>query len=353
VKDNRPRKKVGPLSEKLLNLPDFFPLKIKEEETLKTKISQILIAVVVFAAVVFAGMNFFQSTSTEPTAQAEPEVSEVVETPALFPVTITSAGFETTIEKEPISIISLSPSATEIIFAIGAGGQVIAVDSYSTFPETAPISELSGFDPNVEAILAFNPDLVVLNLDSMSSVSVKEALEKIGIPVLMEQAATNLDGVYEEIRILGKATGKVQEAESLIEDMTSKREQILASVSDVVPVRIFHELDSTLYTATSSTFIGGAYKEFGLINIADGAEGADASGYPQLNAEYLISQNPEIIFLADAQYGETSETVSQRPGWSQLDAVKNNKVIELPADISSRWGPRIIDFYQIIADSLK
>jgi iron complex transport system substrate-binding protein len=333
-------------------LPDFFPL-IKEEETLKTKISQILIAVVVFAAVIFAGINFFQSTSPEPTAQAEPEVSEVVETPALFPVTITSAGFETTIEEEPISLVSLSPSATEILFAIGAGGQVIAVDSLSNYPETAPISQLNSFDPNVESILAFNPDLVILNLNSMKANEVREALDKLGIPVLMEQAPDDMEGVYQEIRVIGTATGKLANAEELITQMQQRRAEILESVKDVSPVNFFHELDNTLYSVTSSTFIGSVYKDFGLINVADGAEGADQSGYPQISAEYLVSENPQLIFLADAQYGETVEIVSARAGWSQIDAVVNSKVIELPADIPSRWGPRIIDFYQIIADSLK
>ncbi len=320
---------------------------------MKTKISQILIAVVVFAAVIFAGINFFQSTSTEPTAQAEPEVSEVVETPALFPVTITSAGFETTIEEEPISLVSLSPSATEILFAIGAGGQVIAVDSLSNYPETAPISQLNSFDPNVESILAFNPDLVILNLNSMKANEVREALDKLGIPVLMEQAPDDMEGVYQEIRVIGTATGKLANAEELITQMQQRRAEILESVKDVSPVNFFHELDNTLYSVTSSTFIGSVYKDFGLINVADGAEGADQSGYPQISAEYLVSENPQLIFLADAQYGETVEIVSARAGWSQIDAVVNSKVIELPADIPSRWGPRIIDFYQIIADSLK
>ena len=320
---------------------------------MKTKISQVLIAVVVFAAVVFAGMNFFQSTSPEPTAQPE-VVEEVVETAqANFPVTLTSAGFETTIEKAPISLVSLSPSATEIIFAIEAGNQVIAVDSLSNYPETAPISELNSFDPNVESILAFNPDLVILNLNSMKVNEVREALGKLGIPVLLEQAPSDINGVYEEIRIIGAATGKVENAEKLIEQMQASRAAILESVKDVSGVKFFHELDNTLYSATSSTFIGSVYKDFGLSNIADGAEGADQSGYPQISAEYLVSENPALIFLADAQYGETIDVVKNRAGWSEIDAVKNNKVIELPADIPSRWGPRIIDFYQIVADALK
>lgn len=322
---------------------------------MKEKISQVLIAVVVFAAVVFAGINFFQSTETEPQAQNEVEVVEE-ESPAVistFPVTLNSAGFETTIELEPISLVSLSPSATEIIFAIGAGNQVIAVDALSNYPETAPISALNSFDPNVESILAFNPDLVVLNLNSMKANDVREALEKLGVPVLMEEAPSNMDELYEQIRILGQATGKIENSEQLISEMKDERAQILASVEGVEPVKFFHEIDNTLYSVTSSTFIGSVYKDFGLINIADAAEGADQSGYPQISAEFLVSENPQIVFLADAQYGETVEVVSQRAGWSQIDAVVNNKVIELPADISSRWGPRIIDFYQIVADALK
>lgn len=322
---------------------------------MKNKISQVIIAVVVFAAVVFAGINFFQSTATEPQAQNEVEVAQEV-APAVispFPVTLNSAGFETTIEEEPISVVSLSPSATEIIFAIGAGNQVIAVDLNSNYPETAPISELSGFDPNVESILAFNPDLVVINLNSQKANDVREALVKLGVPVLMEQAPNNMEELYQEIRILGQATGKIENSEQLITEMKEKRTSILASVEGVAPLNFFHELDNTLYSVTSSTFIGGVYKDFGLLNIADAAEGADQSGYPQISAEFLVSENPQIVFLADAQYGETIGTVSQRAGWSQIDAVINGKVIELPADISSRWGPRIIDFYQIVADALK
>lgn len=321
---------------------------------MKDIISKVLIAVVVITAVIFAGFKFIEITSSDPTGDFS-AVEEEVETPepSLFPVTITSAGFETTITEEPISLISLSPSATEIIFAIGAGSQVIAVDFLSNYPETAPMSELNSFDPNVEAILAFNPDLVVLNLNSMKANEVREALDKLGVPVLMEQAPNDMDGLYDQIRILGQATGQIENADTLIAEMKEKRQAILASVQGVEPVKIFHELDNTLYSVTSSTFIGSVYKDFGLINIADAAEGADQSGYPQISAEFLVAENPQIIFLADAQYGETVETVSARPGWPQLDAVINGKVVELPADISSRWGPRIIDFYQIVADSLR
>ena len=112
----------------------------------------------------------------------------------------------------------------------------------------------------------------------------------------------------------------------------------------------YHELDNTLFSATSSTFIGKVYADFGLINIADAASKADDGGYPQLQNEYLIASNPNIIFLADAQYGEDANKVALRPGWSEISAVKTMKIISLPADISSRWGPRIIEFYRIVAD---
>ena len=117
-------------------------------------------------------------------------------------------------------------------------------------------------------------------------------------------------------------------------------------------IRIFHELDETYYSATSNTFIGKVYKDFGAINIADAALGADSSGYPQLSAEYLLKSDPQVVFLADAQYGTTIDSVSKRAGWSQMSAVINQKIVALPADIPSRWGPRLVDFYKLIGRTL-
>ena len=117
-------------------------------------------------------------------------------------------------------------------------------------------------------------------------------------------------------------------------------------------ITFFHELDNTLYTATSDTFIGKVYKDFNLINIADPAATADSAGYPQLQSEYVIKANPKIVFLADAQYGESLATLAKRPGWGGIAAVKNKNVVALPEDIPSRWGPRLVDFYQYIADAI-
>jgi iron complex transport system substrate-binding protein len=118
-----------------------------------------------------------------------------------------------------------------------------------------------------------------------------------------------------------------------------------------VPPRIYHELDATLFSINSNTFIGQVYALFDLQNIADTAEGG--SDYPQLSAEFVISQNPDIIFLADAKCcGETPDKVAARPGWDSITAVQTGHVIPVDEDIASRWGPRIVDYVEFVADSI-
>ena len=269
-----------------------------------------------------------------------------------YPLVISSGGYTTTIAKKPTRIISLSPSATESLFEIGAGKQVLAVDSLSNFPKSAPITELSAFEPNVEAIAALKPDLVVLSVDAMKSMVVKEALEKLKIPVLMEKAPENLAQAYKEIEILGAVTDRTSEAKRVTFKMAALIKSILNRAKVSGKVTFFHELDNTLYSVTSDTFIGKVYKDFGLINIADKAAGADSYGYPQLSAEYVLKTDPDIIFLADAEYGESPATVRARAGWSGITAVTKKNVFALPNDIPSRWGPRLVDFYRTVAASL-
>jgi iron complex transport system substrate-binding protein len=269
-----------------------------------------------------------------------------------YPLTISSGGFKTTISKEPKRIISLSPSATEILFSIGADKQVLLVDSLSNYPKRVPISEISAFEPNVEAIVGKKPDLVLLSVDSMKSTEVRNALIKLNVPVLMEKAPTQLSDVYAEITVLGKVTNKQSKANVLSKKMAADIKSILTNAKKSSGVRIFHELDDTYYSVTSDTFIGRVYKDFGVVNVADAAAGADSYGYPQLSAEYLLKSDPQAIFLADAQYGVTPESVAKRAGWSHISAVKNNKVFALTADVPSRWGPRLVDFYRDIAKAL-
>jgi iron complex transport system substrate-binding protein len=269
-----------------------------------------------------------------------------------YPLVISSGGYTTTIAKKPTRIISLSPSATESLFEIGAGKQVLAVDSLSNFPKSAPITELSAFEPNVEAIAALKPDLVVLSVDAMKSMVVKEALEKLKIPVLMEKAPENIAQAYKGIEVLGAVTDHTSEAKKVTFKMAALIKSILNRAKRTVKITFFHELDNTLYSVTSDTFIGKVYKDFGLINIADKAAGADSYGYPQLSAEYVLKTDPDIIFLADAEYGESPATVRARAGWSGITAVTKKNVFALPNDIPSRWGPRLVDFYRTVAASL-
>ena len=255
--------------------------------------------------------------------------------------------------KMPARIISLSPSATENLFALGVGKTVVAVDDNSNFPAGVPTSNLSSFNPNVEAIVKFKPDLVILQATASKAEAVAKQLKTLKISVYLEKTPGDLDGVYKEITDLGALTGKQLKARILINTIKVARITAIATAKKRTSVTFFHEVDNNLYSATSSTFIGKVYADFNLKNIADGAAKADDAGYPQLQNEYVISQNPKIIFLADAQYGENVAKVSARTGWGNIAAVKNSNVIELPADIPSRWGPRIADFYRLVADAIQ
>ena len=254
-----------------------------------------------------------------------------------------------TASSNPTRIISLSPSATEILFGIGAGSQVIAVDDNSDYPSNAPFTKLSSFTPNVEAIAAYHPDLVVLQSSATNAPTIQSDLQKLKIKVFLEVTPENISQAYAEFLALGKVTGHPSRAAALVTTMKAQIAEILAKAKKKTPVTFFHELDNTLYSADSSTFIGQIYKDFNLANIADAA---NAGGYPQLSAEAVIKSNPKMIFLDDGPYGESAATVAARPGWSAISAVKNKHVVVLPLDIPDRWGPRMVDFYRFIAQSI-
>ena len=269
---------------------------------------------------------------------------------ASFPVTIENNGTSVVIPEQPDAIISLSPTATEILFAIEAGDQVIAVDDQSNFPAEAPISDLSGFTPNLESIVALSPDLVVVSFDVDGIVA---ALTTAGIPVLVQYAAATLDDTYLQIAELGTATGQLAKADELTAQMKSDIDSTIAQIpAEAEGLTYFHELDNTLYTVTSATFIGSIYALAGLTNIADSAADA-ASGYPQLSPEFIVDADPAIVFLADTKCcGQTADTLAQRPGFEGLSAIASNSVVELDDDVASRWGPRTVDFVKAIVDGV-
>jgi iron complex transport system substrate-binding protein len=263
---------------------------------------------------------------------------------------VKAANGDVRIAKRPDRIVSLSPTTTEMLFAIEAGEQVVAVDDNSNYPPQAPMTKLSGYQPNVEAIAKYNPDLVVISNDPGDLV---KSFGKLSIPVMLEPAAKTLADTYAQIQQLGVATGHVADAAHLVASMKSKIQKLVASAPKFDhPLTYYHELDQTYYTATSSTFIGQIYGLLGLRNIADEAKGA-ASGYPQLSAEYIIKADPDVIFVADTKCcAESAATVAKRPGWDQITAVKDGAVVPLDDDIVSRWGPRVVDFLQVVIEAL-
>lgn len=280
------------------------------------------------------------TTGDRPAAQSS--------TTAAFPATVGSL----TLAKQPQKIVALSPTATEMLFAIGAGKQVTAVDDNSNYPPEAPKSDLSGFKPNAEAIAGKTPDLVVI---SNNTDNVAEQLTKLKIPVYLAPAATTLDDTYKQLTDLGKLTGHATEA---ADAATRMKDDIAKLVTDV-PQRsrklsYYYELDPNYYTATSKTFIGSLFTMLGMTNVADKADATGASGgYPQLSPEVVIDAGPDFVFLADVKCCQQSlAKVKTRAGWGGVPAVTKNQVIALDDDIASRWGPRTVDLVRTIAEAV-
>lgn len=307
-----------------------------------------LAALTVAGALLVAGCANREQASDQPPGDTFDASSSGGEA---FPVTIEQAGgTPVTIEKRPERIVSLSASNTETLYAVGAGKQVVAVDDQSDYPADAPKTKLSGLTPNVEAISEYTPDLVVISDDADNLV---KSLTAIDVPVLAVPAAKTLDDVYAGMAAIGKATGHADEAADLAERTRSDLDKIVADTpKPASALTYYHELDTTLYSATSKTFIGQIYSLFGLTNIADPAD-VDSGGYPQLSNEAILQADPDLIFLADVQCcGQNAGTVAKRAGWDTLKAVKNGNVVELDDDLASRWGPRIVDLARSVADAV-
>jgi iron complex transport system substrate-binding protein len=274
---------------------------------------------------------------------------------AVFPVTLSAANGAVTIKSEPARIVSLDPTSTEDLYAVGAGQQVVAVDADSDYPAGVQKTSLSGLTPNLEAIAKYNPALVVASQNSGGLVA---GMAKLGIPVLIEPAAATLAQAYAQIAQIGSATGHGAQATRVVAGM---KQQIAASVRTVGTghkgLTYYWELSANpYYSATSATFIGQIVGLFGLKNIADAASKPADGGYPELSPEYIVTAQPRIIFLADNQAadgGQSPAAVAKRPGWSGIPAVKDGEVIGLNDDIASRWGPRLPELVAEIAQAVK
>jgi iron complex transport system substrate-binding protein len=307
---------------------------------MKNKFASGLVVLLLTAVLVGCG----SSSAEAPSSKASDSALDGKAT--TYPVSVHASNGDVSVPAQPQHIVSLSPTATEMLFAIDAGAQVKAVDSQSTYPAGAPKTSLSGFTPNAEAIAAVQPDLVVLSYDSNGIAS---QLSKLNIPTLVLTSANSLDDSYSQIETLGVATNHKQRAASVIAGMKAD----IAVLQKQVPESqrgksYFHEVDSSYYSLTSKTFAGSIYELAGLRNIADGAQ--SGNDYPQLSAEKIVASNPNYVFLADPV---TASAVASRPGWSNVDAVKSGNVVALDPDIASRWGPRVVDFLRVVVEAEK
>ena len=248
----------------------------------------------------------------------------------------------------PKRIISLSPSITEILFEIGSGNQVIAVDNFSNYPNETPISDISAYDPNVEAISLLNPDLVIL---SYNIKNLKTALKKIGIETIYLPAPLNFEDILDQIDYLGLQTGNEDKAKKLISKMKNRMKTLQKLRENETATKIYHEIDPNYYSPSKFSFIGDIYQKLNYKNVANKADITNL-GYPKLSPELIISENPDLIILPgkDNKY---VENVKSRPGWNYIKAVKKNNFLLTNNDIASRWGPRILNFASILVEYSK
>ena len=276
-----------------------------------------------------------------PTPTATPEPTP----PPPFPVTIEdSSGTEVTLEAAPQRIISYSPGATEIVFAVGAGARVVAADEFSYYPpETADLPKLAYSSPDPERALAFAPDLVIMATHQREQI---EQFRGLGMTVMFIDSGDSLDGMFETIEGLGRVTGNRDQAAELVASMRARIDAVTAAIESVEEgPRTFFELTADLYTVGPETFVGNVLTLAKAQNVAAGA----SSPFPQLTAEAVIDADPQVVLLADGAWGESLETVCARPGWDVTSACINERVHPVDGDLTSRPGPRVVDGLEEIA----
>jgi iron complex transport system substrate-binding protein len=272
----------------------------------------------------------------------DPGDSATTSPEAGYPVTVG----DLTLDARPERIVSLSPTVTEMLFAIDAGDQVVAVDEFSTYPPEAPRTELSGFEINTEAVAEYDPDLVVIS----SYADTIPQFEALGIPVyLAPDDPATVDDVYAQITELGTLTGRVDEAAGLVERMSGDLAKLVADAPErAEPLRYYIEIDDTYWTYTSDSIVGSLFSMVGLENIASEPGAAST----QLTAESIVDADPQVIFLTNSEFGVDAQVIEARDGWAEIEAVRAGRIVELDTDIASRWGPRIVDLMETVVDAV-
>jgi iron complex transport system substrate-binding protein len=289
-------------------------------------------------ALVFAAGCGSTPTAVPPTATA-----------STVSVTVTDFdGRTVTISKPPARIVSIAPSATESLFALGLGSKVVGVTDADDYPpEVASITKVGGYPLNYEVIASLSPDLVVgASTTTPDDIS---KLESLKLTVLIVDAH-NVQEVASSIVTLGQAVGAQAQAQQIAGAMTQRLSDLDAKLKGATTKpRVFFEVDNTLYTVGPGSFIDDMITRAGGANIASDAK----SAYPQLSLESLVSRDPEVIILSDFAYGETAVKVAARPGWSNISAVRNGRIVEIKdPDLVSRPGPRTIDGLELMAQAI-
>jgi iron complex transport system substrate-binding protein len=275
-----------------------------------------------------------------------PEVSEVAK-----PISVVDdAGRTVEIAETPQRLVSLAPSNTEILFALGLGDKVVGVTDFCDYPEEAKaIEKAGGIEPNLEKLVDLDPDLVLAIGGSPAQVEKATEMEKLDLTVLVLEPG-DIEGIVANIELVGQATGAEKEAGELAAELRKRFDDITAKAKGAESrPKVFYELDATdpskPYTPGPGSFIDALITLAGGSNVGAGAK----MQWAQLSTEEIIAQDPEVIVLADANYGVTAEMVKERPGWSVITAVKNGAIYPIDDILISRPGPRIIDGLEALA----
>lgn len=287
------------------------------------------------------------STPAEAPAPVSTEIPTATEAPASEGITLTDGlNREVTLAAPAQRIVSLAPSLTEVLFAVGAGEQVVGRDEYSDFPEAALSVESIGSTYetlNTEAILALEPDLVVAA--EINSPEQIKALEDLDVAVYFFKNPTDFEGMYQHLEITGQLTGHTEEAGALVESLKARVDAVTQKVASLTEKpKVFYEIDASggvdkPWTSGPGTFMDTLVSMSGGVNIG----GVLSDSFAQISLEEIVLQDPDFIILGDTAFGVTIESIAERPGWENLSAVKNGSIFAFEDDFASRPGPRLVD----------
>jgi len=299
-----------------------------------------LLGILVLLLASCGGTTPAANTSATPSAAASPQH---------YPVTVTDdRGKSISIASAPKRIVSIAPSSTEVVFAIGAGDRVVAVDDFSDFPAAAKaLPKVGGFKASPEKIVSFQPDLVL----ATTTGDLPAALESSGLKVIVLEPA-DIEAVYKSVTLLGNVLDRDAASRDLVSSMRSRIAAVGDKAKAAPKVRVLHELDasdpSKIFVAGPGNFIDSMIATAGGTNVAAAAK----SAYPQLSNEEIVRSDPEVIVLSDAAFGASPDVVSARPGWSAIAAIRTKRVYPIDPDIVSRPGPRLADAVEAYAKLL-